>query len=76
MDKSGDSTVIALSKMELGFLCNAINETLEAIEEWEFPIRTGESREFAGRLMAQLSAAYREVESDGQNVNAGADPAE
>jgi len=65
VDTSGDSIVIDLSKAELGFLCNAINESLEAVEDWEFQIRTGESREFAMAFMAQLSAAYRSFNAEG-----------
>jgi hypothetical protein len=45
---------ISFESEELIFLLNAINETLEAIEEWEFQTRTGESRERAVAIQAQL----------------------
>ena len=45
---------IAFSPEELTFLSNAINEALEAVEEWEFQTRTGETRKRATEIHAQL----------------------
>ena len=49
-----DRITVAFSPEELVFLSNAINEALEAVEEWEFPIRTGETRKRAKEILAQL----------------------
>ena len=49
-----DGISIRLSQGELGFLCNAINESLNAIEEWEFQTRTGWSPEEARKLLEKF----------------------
>jgi len=46
---------ITLSVEELAFLCNAINETLEVVEDWEFQTRTGESKTRAREMLAALT---------------------
>ena len=51
---------LSLSKSELAVLQNALNEVCngpDAIEDWEFPIRTGVSRSYALRLLKSLRAA-------------------
>ena len=48
-----NEVTIEISTDELSFLCNAINETLESVEEWEFQTRTGETRERAMEIHAQ-----------------------
>jgi hypothetical protein len=53
--------VITFSPDELNFLCNAVNETLEAIEEWEFPIRTGETQQRARNILDQLRKSLDEA---------------
>jgi hypothetical protein len=45
---------IMLSADELAFICNAINEALEAVDDWEFETRTGKSRAEAKAISAQL----------------------
>jgi hypothetical protein len=49
-----DRITVAFSPEELAFLSNAINEALAAVEEWEFQTRTGETRERAMEIHAQL----------------------
>ena len=49
-----DKITVAFSPEELAFLSNAINEALEAVEEWEFKTRTGETRKRAMEIHAQL----------------------
>ena len=49
-----DRITVAFSPEELVFLSNAINEALEAVEEWEFQTRTGETRKRAMEIRAQL----------------------
>lgn len=45
---------ITISKDELAFLCNTINESLEALEDWEFSTRTGMSRNQALDIHAAI----------------------
>jgi hypothetical protein len=59
---SKDQITVAFSPAELAFFSNAINETAEALEEWEFETRTGETRERAMDIMAELKAILREAE--------------
>lgn len=49
-----DKVTIDCSPEEVAFLCNTINETLEAIQAWEFQTRTGESVDRAREILAQL----------------------
>ena len=51
-----DRITVAFSLAELAFMSNAINETVEAVEGWEFETRTGETRERAMEIMAELGA--------------------
>ena len=55
--------VISFSADEVAFLSNAINETLEAIEEWEFQTRTGETRQRATGIADELRKALDEAAS-------------
>jgi hypothetical protein len=50
-----DKVVLELSGRELSFICNAINESLRLIEEWEFHTLTGEDRKDAENLLDHLS---------------------
>jgi hypothetical protein len=49
-----DKIMVAFSPGELAFLSNAINEALEAVDEWEFQTRTGATRKRAVEIRAQL----------------------
>jgi hypothetical protein len=49
-----DRITVAFSPEEVAFLSNAINEALEAVEEWEFQTRTGETRRRAMEIHAQF----------------------
>jgi hypothetical protein len=51
-----DEAVVAFSSDELAFLCSAINEALEIVENWEFRIRTGETPERAQQIMNELGS--------------------
>ena len=53
MELRGTITV-ELTRDEVTFLCNAVNETLEAIENWEFETRTGAKPEEARVLHSKL----------------------
>jgi hypothetical protein len=52
---------VAFSPEELAFLSNAINEALEAVEEWEFQTRTGETRKRAKEIRAQFGKLLDEA---------------
>ena len=56
---------ITFSPEELAFLSSAINETLEAIEDWEFQTRTGETRTRASEIQAQLHKLLDEARQAG-----------
>jgi hypothetical protein len=49
-----DKVTVVFSPEEIAFLLNAINEALEAVEEWEFQTRTGETRKRAMEVQSQL----------------------
>jgi hypothetical protein len=51
---SKDKIIISFRPSEIAFLANAINETLEAVEDWEFQTRTGETRKRATEIQTQL----------------------
>ena len=48
-----NKATITVSIDELSFLCKAINEALESVEEWEFNTRTGETRKRAMEIQEQ-----------------------
>ena len=45
---------ITLPADEIAFISNAINEALEAVEDWEFETRTGKSRTEAKAINSRL----------------------
>jgi hypothetical protein len=53
--------IVAFSPEELAFLSNAINEALEAVEEWEFQTRTGETRKRAIEIRTQFGKLLDEA---------------
>lgn len=59
-----DTITIAFSPDEITFLANAINETLEAVEDFEFQTRTGGTRT---RALA-MHAALREMLEEAKRV--------
>jgi hypothetical protein len=56
-----DHFLIEASRDELVTLSNCVNETLEAIESWEFPIRVGASPEEGRRIMRLIQEALRQA---------------
>jgi hypothetical protein len=56
-----DEISVTLRKDDLAFLCNSINEALEAVEAWEFETRTGRTRERAAELLEQLNSALKKA---------------
>ena len=57
-----EKATVVLSEGELAFLGSAINETLEAVEEWEFQTRTGETQKHAMEVRAQLSKILSDMQ--------------
>lgn len=53
-----EKIVIEFSKDELSILINTLNVVCNAIEEWEFQIRTGMTLEEAKKMKEFLSSAY------------------
>jgi predicted negative regulator of RcsB-dependent stress response len=51
-----ESATIQLTRKELSILANAINESQEAIEEWEFSTRMGAEPAEAEQLRVKLRA--------------------
>ncbi len=56
---SDDEVVLATTRDELATLAGAINEALEAVEEWEFDTRLGVTREQARVLRSQIGEVLR-----------------
>lgn len=54
--------IVAFTPEEVGFLSNAINEALEAVEEWEFQTRTGQTRKWAMEIRAKLGELLDEAD--------------
>ena len=50
-----DKITVVFSPEELAFLSNAINEAVEAVEEWEFQTRTGETRKRAMEIHSKFA---------------------
>lgn len=58
---------LTFSPDELSTICNMFLETLEALEEWEFDIRTGVKREEAKKMhtdLLKIMRMYRSRDSD------------
>jgi hypothetical protein len=53
----GKSLQVEISRDELCILVNALNETLNAIPDWEFQTRTGVEMDDFRRLIKELDAA-------------------
>ena len=47
-----------LTKEEIGLLCGALNEVLECIEDWEFSIRLGCTKNEGEALLRKMNRLY------------------
>lgn len=54
-----DKIQLSLDADQVSFLCNAINETCEALEDWEFQTRTGSTRQEAEEIRKILDQALQ-----------------
>jgi hypothetical protein len=65
--------VISISRDELEFLRGSINETLEAVEDWEFQTQTGSTAQHDKEILAKLKKPWmRRVESERHRIGIGA----
>lgn len=58
-DVSRGTATIVFRSDEVTFLCNAINETFEALDDWEFETRTGAHVEEMRKLGDELGELAR-----------------
>ena len=56
-----DAVTITISRDDLEFFQSAINETLEALDDKELRIRTGETRERGRALIQEIKAAVEAI---------------
>lgn len=56
-----EGITLSLSKEEFLVLASCVNETLEAVEDWEFSTRVGVERSFAVELRSAMSSVAREL---------------
>lgn len=59
----GEFTDIRISRDEMCFLCNAINEALEAVEDCEFSTRLGFETEEAKCILRAMNEMINEMDS-------------
>ena len=59
----GEST-LTLTTIELVLLNNAVNESLQALPDWEYPIRVGVTKDEARTLLDQLGRLLDEIPVD------------
>jgi hypothetical protein len=56
-----EKVILSLSRSELLLLAGCVNETLEAVEDWEFSPRLGAEKAEVERLGADLRTAIQEL---------------
>lgn len=56
MDYNNEIYEVMLSKFEVSGLINALNESLESLDEWEYQTRMGLTEEEASKLITKLKA--------------------
>jgi hypothetical protein len=60
---TSSNATIVVSREDLGFLQNAINETMEALDDRELRIRTGETPERAQALIDEIKAICKAIDN-------------
>ena len=50
-----DQIVLHVTRAELLLLAGSVNEAMEAVDDWEFPIRLGADKDDARALRSELS---------------------
>lgn len=56
-----DEVVLAATRDELAALANAVNESIEAVEGWEFQTRLGVTLDDARALRSRIGELLREA---------------
>lgn len=56
-----DELVLAVTRQELALLANSLNESLEAVDDWEFGSRLGGSSDEARALRSKVRDLLRET---------------
>ncbi|MFJ8962830.1 hypothetical protein ACIRG5_25910 [Lentzea sp. NPDC102401] len=56
-----EGITLSLTKEEFYTLANCVNETLEAVQDWEFSTRVGVDRSFAVELRSALGNIARSL---------------
>ena len=54
LTKQDDALSLRFTREEVAVLCNALNEALEALDDWETEPRMGCTKEEAQRLLDEL----------------------
>ena len=54
LTKKGDALTLQFQREEVAVLCNALNEALEALDDWEVEPRMGCTQEEASKLLNEL----------------------
>lgn len=49
---------LSLTRQQFALLCGAMNEAIEAVDDWEFSTRLGFEKEFAREMRGELAAAH------------------
>jgi predicted DNA-binding protein len=55
LEQTLDNVTLTLSKTEAETLCNALNESLENLDDWEFETRMGVPKDAVERLLGAFS---------------------
>lgn len=55
LTQNRDTVTLQINHSEAATLCNALNETLECLDDWEFATRMGVSKEEVLRLLSDFS---------------------
>lgn len=58
---ASDEVLVVLNRHELALMNNAANETLEALDDWEFETRVGGSRAEVKALLHEIGAVSQQA---------------
>ena len=58
LTQNRDTVTLEITHAEAATLCNALNETLECLDDWEFATRMGVSKEEVLRLLNEFSQIH------------------
>lgn len=52
LNQSQETITLRLTRDEASLLSNALNESLESLDDWEFEVRMGASKDEVAKLLA------------------------